>query len=146
LPPAEEVGDVYYLQNFVERAGPPFYDYRIFVCAGRVLAMMARRGDCWITNINQGAAAETVCDHLQGELETLALAAAQAVGADFAGVDIVPDEDGRLLILEVNSMPAWSGLQSVASVNIADAIAQALLSFLQQRACAKAPQAALVGS
>lgn len=146
LPPAEEVDDVYYLQHFVARAGPPFYDYRIFVCAGRVLAMMARRGDGWITNINQGAAAETVCDHLKGELETLALAAAEAVGANFAGVDIVPDANGRLLILEVNSMPAWSGLQSVASINIADAIAQALLSFLRGRAGSKAPEAALAGS
>ena len=31
-------------------------------------------------------------------------------------------------------MPAWSGLQSVAAVNIADAIAEALLTFLADRA------------
>jgi hypothetical protein len=31
-------------------------------------------------------------------------------------------------------MPAWSGLQSVAAVNIADAIAEALLAFLAGRA------------
>ena len=30
-------------------------------------------------------------------------------------------------------MPAWSGLQSVAAVNIADAIAEALLAFLAER-------------
>ena len=56
------------------------------------------------------------------ELATLAVAAADAVGADFAGVDIVQAADGRLFVLEVNSMPAWSGLQSVVAVNIADAI------------------------
>ncbi len=50
-----------------------------------------------------------------------------------AGGDIVADGDGRLLVLEVNSMPAWSGLQSVAAVNIADAIAEALLDFLAAR-------------
>jgi RimK family alpha-L-glutamate ligase len=137
LPPAQDVDDVYYLQHYVARAGPPFRDYRIFVCAGSVLAMMARRGEVWITNINQGAAAETVSDHMQGELETMALAAAAAVGADFAGVDIVPDEQGRLFVLEVNSMPAWSGLQSVVSINIADAIAEALLTFLHQRAATR---------
>lgn len=146
LPPAEEVADVYYLQHYVARPGPPFYDYRIFVCAGRVLAMMARRGDGWITNINQGAAAEAVSEHMQDELATLALEAARAVGADFAGIDIVPDADGRLLILEVNSMPAWSGLQSVVSINIADAIAQALLSFLRSRTGSKTPETVLAGS
>lgn len=145
LPPAEDVDDVYYLQHYVPRAGPPFHDYRVFVCAGRVLAMMARRGERWITNINQGAAAETVSHHLQGLLETMALAAAAAVGADFAGVDIIPDERGRLFVLEVNSMPAWSGLQSVVSINIANAIAEALLAFLHKRSAAcTAPEPAAV--
>ncbi|TIW37860.1 MAG: RimK family alpha-L-glutamate ligase, partial [Mesorhizobium sp.] len=36
-------------------------------------------------------------------------------------------------VREVNSMPAWSGLQSVVAVNIADAIADALLKFLADR-------------
>lgn len=141
LPPPEEVDDVYYLQHYVLRSGPPFRDYRIFVCAGRVLAMMARRGDGWITNINQGAAAETVSDRIQDELESMALAATEAVGADFAGVDIVPDAQGRLFVLEVNSMPAWSGLQSVVPINIAEAIAEALLAFLRRRSRAVLPHA-----
>ena len=70
----------------------------------------------------------------EAELAALAIAAAAAVGADFAGVDIVPAADGNLFVLEVNSMPAWSGLQSVVAVNIADAIAEALLKFLAERA------------
>ncbi len=45
LPPAEEVNDVYYLQHYVPRAGPPFRDFRVFVCAGKAVAMMSRRGD-----------------------------------------------------------------------------------------------------
>ena len=42
------------------------------------------------------------------------MAAAAAVGAAHAGVDLIEDEDGSLLVLEVNSMPAWQGLQSVS--------------------------------
>ena len=68
------------------------------------------------------------------DLATLAVAAARAVGADFAGIDILRDADGQLSVLEVNSMPAWSGLQSVADVDIADTIAAALLKFLADRA------------
>ncbi len=143
LPPDEEVAGVYYLQRYIPRAGPPFRDYRVFVCAGRVLAMMARRGDDWITNINRGATPEGLAAP-DSELERLALAAARAVGADFAGVDILPDADGRLFVLEVNSMPAWSGLQSVVDVDIADAIAEALLDFLE--ACAGKPAMPLPAS
>ncbi|PWJ80485.1 RimK family alpha-L-glutamate ligase [Pseudaminobacter salicylatoxidans] len=133
LPPEADVSGVYYLQRYVPRPGPPFRDYRVFVCADRVLAMMLRRGDDWITNINRGATPEGLVSP-DGELEKLAIAAARAVGADFAGVDILPDAEGRLFILEVNSMPAWSGLQSVVAVDIADAIAEALLDFLAARA------------
>ena len=96
--------------------------------------MMSRRGEDWITNVNRGAVPEKVPGHDEGELAALAVAAAAAVGTDFAGVDIVRAEDGGLLVLEVNSMPAWSGLQSVAAVNIAGAIAEALLKFLADRA------------
>jgi tetrahydromethanopterin:alpha-L-glutamate ligase len=133
LPAEEEINGVYYLQRYIQRAGPPFRDYRVFVCAGKVLAMMARRGDDWITNINRGATPEGLGWH-DSELERLALASARAVGADFAGVDILHDADGRPFVLEVNSMPAWSGLQSVVEIDIADAIAEALLSFLDARA------------
>ena len=134
LPAAEEVSDVYYLQHYVDRPGPPFRDIRVFVCAGRVVAMMSRRGEDWITNVNRGAVPERVSGHDEDELAAVAVAATAAVGADFAGVDIVSAADGRLLVLEVNSMPAWSGLQTVAAVNIAGAIAEALLAFLASRA------------
>jgi RimK family alpha-L-glutamate ligase len=130
LPPPEEVNDVYYLQHYVPRAGPPFHDFRVFVCAGKAVAMMSRRGEDWITNVNRGAAPEQVSAQSEATLAELAVAAAAAVGADFAGVDIIPAPEGALLVLEVNSMPAWSGLQSVVAVNIADAIADALLKFL----------------
>jgi tetrahydromethanopterin:alpha-L-glutamate ligase len=133
LPPAEEVNDVFYLQHYVPRAGPPFRDFRVFVCAGQVVAMMTRRGEDWITNVNRGAVPEQVFGDNAAELAKLAIAAAAAVSADFAGIDIVPASDGSLSVLEVNSMPAWSGLQSVADVSIADAVAGALLKFLADR-------------
>ena len=71
--------------------------------------------------------------------EDAAATIAQIRRAEIAGVDIVPAEDGSLLVLEVNSMPAWSGLQSVAAVNIADAIAEALLKAVANRAEATRP-------
>ena len=49
--------------------------------------------------------------------------AAAALGVDFAGVDIINDERGAPLILEVNSMAGWSGLQRVTPFSIADRLA-----------------------
>lgn len=138
LPPAEEVNDVYYLQHYVPRPGPPYRDFRVFVCAGRVVAMMSRSSTDWITNVNRGATPELVGETGKAELARLAIAASDAVGTDFSGVDIVEAEDGNLLVLEVNSMPAWTGLQSVVAVDISDAIADALMDFVTERGQAAA--------
>lgn len=130
LPSPEAINEVYYLQHYVARSGPPFHDYRIFVCAGEAIAMMRRSSDDWITNVNRGAT-PTLVDGIEAEhLGALAIAAADAVGACFAGVDILQDETGAFQILEVNSMPAWSGLQTVAQINVADRIAESLLASL----------------
>ena len=60
----------------------------------------------------------------------MAVRAAACVGAAYAGVDVLVDRDARPVVLEVNSMPGWKGLQSVAAVSIADRIAEALLAAL----------------
>jgi RimK family alpha-L-glutamate ligase len=120
LAPPEEVNGVYYLQEFVPSADGTHRDWRIFVSAGRVVASMIRHGSSWITNIKQGARAESAIP--SKELAGLALRAVAAVGADYAGVDIVQDRSGAPLVLEVNSMPAWQGLQRVTRTRIADSI------------------------
>lgn len=119
LPSGNEVYGAYYLQRFVPATDGRFKDYRVFVSGGRVVAGMMRVGATWITNVHQGAMPEPFT--VPPQMERLALAAAAAVGVDFAGVDLIEDTDQRPLILEVNSMPAWRGLQKVADVDVADA-------------------------
>ncbi|MFG1433256.1 RimK family alpha-L-glutamate ligase [Xanthobacter sp. V2C-8] len=131
LPAAEEVGSVYYLQDFVgashPRTGPDdpheevHEDFRVFVVGGAAVAAMARRGTSWITNIHQGATGIEVA--AEGVLAELAVRAAAAVGADYAGVDIISGAEGRLLVLEVNSMPAWRGLYDATGRNMAEPLA-----------------------
>ena len=137
LPEAKDVAEVFYLQRYISRAGPPFRDFRVFVCAGEAIAMMSRRNDDWITNVNRGGKPEKASPEAERELSRLAISAAAAVGADFAGVDIVRDDHGRAFVLEVNSMPAWSGLQSVSSINIADALARAFLDHVALHGAAR---------
>ena len=120
LPTAEETGGVWYLQLYVG-GETAWRDFRVMVIGGEPVAAMARHGLGWITNIRQGGRPEAV--PAAGELARLAVAAAEAVGCDHAGVDLIEDRDGRLLVLEVNSMPAWQGLQSVAGTDIAASLA-----------------------
>ena len=126
LAPHEEVNGTYYLQEFVEPAQDHHQDWRLFVCAGRVVAAMIRHGSSWITNIKQGARAKAAIP--SQSLVDLALRAASSVGADYAGVDIIKARDGRFLVLEVNSMPAWNGLQQVTRTNISDFVVDAFLA------------------
>jgi tetrahydromethanopterin:alpha-L-glutamate ligase len=125
LAPPEEVNGVYYLQEFVPPAQEHHQDWRLFVCQGRVIASMIRHGSSWITNIKQGARAKAAI--ASQELIDLAARAAACVGADYAGVDIIQAPDGRFLVLEVNSMPAWNGLQLVNHIRIADHLVDAFL-------------------
>jgi len=132
LPPPEHVtGRVYYLQRFVgiERGG--YHDFRLLVVRGRVVASMQRHSSQWITNIRRGGRPVAVA--VNEEMKTLALRSAAAVGADFAGVDILYTSDGHPTVLEVNSMPAWSGLQRVTATNIAAQLADALAAALARR-------------
>ncbi len=120
LAPGIDVAGAYYLQEFVPGADGQHHDWRIFVCGGCAVASMIRHGTHWITNIKQGARAEAAIP--SGTMADLALRAVTAVGADYAGVDIIQAPDGAPMVLEVNSMPAWNGLQAVSRVRIADVV------------------------
>lgn len=116
----EQTGAVLYLQRFIPHEG---CDLRLFVLGDRVLAGMRRcqTGD-WRTNIAQGATAEAY--RPTPEEEQLALRATAAVGACYAGVDLLPGRDGRLYLLEVNGVPGWRTLSQVSSTDIAAEILQ----------------------
>jgi len=128
LPDPEEVDGVYYLQQFIDTTtgGEGWHDWRVFVIGGKAVAAMIRRGKGWITNVLQGGVCEAA--PLESGLADLAVAAARALGTDYAGVDILRDHEGRFQILEVNSVPAWKGLQGVIEVDLAQAIVDDFLA------------------
>jgi ribosomal protein S6--L-glutamate ligase len=120
----ERMGSVIYLQKPIRHPG---HDFRLFVLRGRVLAAMrrsAREGE-WRTNVALGGRAEAWTP--DADAETLAVAAADAVGAEFAGVDVIEDEDaGRRLVIEVNAVPGWKALARATGVDVAAAVLDAL--------------------
>lgn len=116
---------IYYLQRFMACAGQGFSDMRVYVINGKAIAAMRRKGQSWLNNVAQGAACEALV--LEQEIAELAVKAAEALKMDYAGVDIIQAQDGSLWVLEVNSIPAWKGLQSVCQLNVAQLMVDDLL-------------------
>jgi ribosomal protein S6--L-glutamate ligase len=112
----ERIGAVLYLQSYVVNLG---HDLRVFVLGGRVLGAIRRhapQGD-WRTNVAIGGRAEIAT--LDPAIDELAVAAAAAVGARMAGVDILLDRQERPWVLEVNAVPGWRSLASTTGVDVA---------------------------
>ena len=132
LPQPDAVKGVYYLQRFMGVDHEGFRDFRLLVSQGRVIAAMARHAPTWITNVKRGGkpVAAVVDEHVR----QLAVQATAVVGAAFAGVDLLFGPDGQPTVLEVNSMPAWAGLQKVAAIDIASVLAADLMAVVRQRA------------
>ena len=127
LPGPEEVNHVYYLQEYIPSKESYWRDWRVMVVDGRAICAMERRSNQWITNRAQGA--QCLPAKLDLEPQRLAERAADAIGADYAGVDLICTKEGKWLVLEVNGVPAWQGLQAVSEANIADQFAGKMLKM-----------------
>jgi tetrahydromethanopterin:alpha-L-glutamate ligase len=117
---------VYYLQRFVHCDGVGYSDHRVFVINGRAVAAMRRRGKSWLNNVARGAECEVI--DLDPKMADLAVKATHALSMDYAGVDIIRDREGNYTVIEMNSIPAWKGLQGVCDVNIAELLADDLIT------------------
>jgi glutathione synthase/RimK-type ligase-like ATP-grasp enzyme len=137
LPGPAAVSGAYYLQRFVGVDREGFRDFRLLVAQGRVIAAMVRHAPTWITNVKRGG--KPVAAVVDTEVKDLAVAATSAVGAAFAGVDVIFGADGRPSVVEVNSMPAWAGVQKVTHADIAMILAAELVAALGQRGGRRAP-------
>lgn len=122
LPWMTSSNGVYYLQRFIKSAGEGFSDYRVFVINGEVVATMRRRGKSWLNNVAKGASCE--CVNPSSEMINLAIQSTNLLQMAYAGVDILEDENGLLNVIEINSVPAWKGLESVCDVSIAQLLAR----------------------
>lgn len=142
LPPLDAAGfgGLAYLQRFVppqgwgsaptQRRGLAGFDWRVLVVGGRARAAMQRVGVHWLHNLAQGA--RPLAAALAPELAALAERASAALGLDYAGVDLMPTAAGPVVI-EVNGIAAWQGLQRVTGFNIAQALVDDLLGRRLQR-------------
>lgn len=92
---------------------PRGYDLRLVVARGRVIGAIRRVAAAgeWRTNVALGARREPVAP--PEEACATALAGAKAIGADLAGVDLLPADAGTWVVLELNGAVDFTSVYSL---------------------------------
>lgn len=120
--------DAYFLvQEFVREAKGA--DVRCFVIGGKVVASMkrvAKEGE-FRSNLHLGGKSEKV--KISPEERETAVRAAQIMGLNVAGVDLVSSSRGPL-VLEVNSSPGLEGIEKATGIKVA----QLIIEFIEKNA------------
>ncbi|AXH99328.1 RimK family alpha-L-glutamate ligase [Sporosarcina sp. PTS2304] len=117
----------YVFQEFIETSRGR--DIRVNIVGDQIIAAMYRHSETdFRANITNGGVAEVV--ELTTAQETLALEAAKAVGAQFAGVDLLFGPDDQPLVCEVNGAAHIRNLLNVTGINVADAMIAYILEKL----------------
>lgn len=111
------------VQQFIEESKGK--DIRAIVAGNRVVAAMRRvaKGDEFRSNVHRGATVEPV--QLDKVYEETAIRAAQLMGLNVAGVDMLEGEKGPK-IMEINSSPGLEGIEKATKLDVAGAIVEYL--------------------
>ena len=96
-------------------------DVRVIVAGGEVVAAMRRvaRGREFRSNFHLGGQVEAI--ELKEEYAKIAIRAANLLGIEVGGVDLLEGRNGPIL-LEVNSSPGLEGIEKASKVNVAGKI------------------------
>ena len=112
----EQIGAVITLQRFIQSGGT---DLRVLLLGGEPLGAFRRtatvdfRTNCALS----GQASPHELTPAEAEM---ARRAGAAVGVEFAGVDLIYDEQQQLHLLEVNGCPGWQAFQKVTGIPVPD--------------------------
>lgn len=118
----ERLNAVLYVQEYIDHPG---WDVRVMVLDGNILGAMRRvNGDDFRTNISRQAQSEA--HHPSQQEQDWALAAASAVGAWFAGVDVLYNRSGLGYVIEVNAVPGWRAFARATGKDVAVELLQRL--------------------
>lgn len=115
------------LQSFV--AESKGRDIRAFVVGDRVVGGMRRvaQGDEFRSNVHRGGQVEAV--ELDEKFTETAIRAAQIMGLQVAGVDMLEGKDGPQ-VMEVNSSPGLEGIERATGKDIAGAIVEYCAAYV----------------
>lgn len=123
-----ELDQMICLQKYVPNPGE---DLRVFVAGAEVVAAMKRKAAPheWRSNIHIGG--RGIAYKLSSTESETAIQAAEAVGVELAGVDLISVK-GKPYVIEVNASPGFRGLLAATGINAADKIAAYAISKIKR--------------
>jgi len=118
----ETLKQPFLIQEYVETEGT---DIRAIIVGDKVVAAMKRKAEKGETraNIHAGGKGEPI--ELDYYAKKIAVTAAQSIGAEVCGVDLLEGTKGPLVI-ELNVSPGLQGITKATKINVADKIAKYL--------------------
>ncbi|MGA8181717.1 MAG: RimK family alpha-L-glutamate ligase [Desulfobacterales bacterium] len=108
----------------VQRFIPPEnrLDIRVLVIGGKVAGAMKLKPNPGDFRSNFHLSQRSWSVELQAEWEEIALKAADALGLEIAGVDLIVDDKKRVLVIELNYSPGFTGLEAATGLDVAGRI------------------------
>ena len=123
--------NIYYLQKFIETK--PSHDYRVLVISNtrnRKIYSMARYGKTFINNISAGGECTPIA--LGKEIIEKSIEVSKLFQMPFCGIDLIKERE-KIYVIEINSVPAWRGLQSITEDNISESITDLLFESIDEK-------------
>ncbi len=117
-------GNVFYLQRFLKSEEKKFSDYRVLVSNHRVISVMERSSEHFITNVFQGAQTKKIT--LKNKLEKICIKVSKVFNLGYGGIDIKLHKK-NYYVIEVNGIPSWKGIQKIEEKNISEILVKDFL-------------------
>ncbi len=111
------IGEVFYLQKFIESQEKEFSDIRVLVSNHRVVSSMERYSNHFITNIFQGAKYIQII--LKKNIKDLCVKISKIFKLGYGGIDLKITKND-VFVLEINSVPSWKAMQKISKINISE--------------------------
>ncbi|MBW2608250.1 MAG: RimK family alpha-L-glutamate ligase [Deltaproteobacteria bacterium] len=119
----------------VQRFIPPMgrQDIRVLVVGGKVAGAMELKPKKGDFRANYHLNKESRSKDLSAELEGIALKAADAVGLEIAGIDLIVDQEGRAMVIEANYSPGFKGMEAATGLDIAAKIVEYVVNTYHKK-------------
>ena len=111
------IGEVFYLQKFIESQEKEFTDIRVLVSNHRVISSMERYSNHFITNVFQGAKYRQIV--LKKNIKDTCVKLSKIFELGYGGIDLKITKND-VFVLEINSVPSWKAMQKISKINISE--------------------------
>lgn len=111
----ERLNATIYLQRFLHG---PLEDIRILLLDGRPVASMKRQPIAGDFRANAAQQGRSTPWHPTDQEVELAQRSAEVTGCVFSGVDLMYDENGKAVVIEVNAVPGWRAIQKTCDIDV----------------------------